>query len=237
MSIDKDVEHLMEICLRGDRREVRSYVDTCLTRHPADELLVGVILPAIARAELIGREDRATASALNVLLQSLRIVVGSLIERLAITAADRGTTLRILLYSGSGNSEELQGEIMSAVLECDGHQVRFAGGGVPADDILSDVGRFNPDVLLLYASSAADAPAIREVIDTVRGIGARPDMQIVIGGGVFDRAPGLAEEIGADLWTDDPALLRRAIVDEHLQRAIPEQRTVGRHRQASAKAA
>ena len=63
MSIDKDVEQLMEICLRGDRREVRSYVDTRLARHPADELLVGVVLPAIARAERIEREDRATASA------------------------------------------------------------------------------------------------------------------------------------------------------------------------------
>ena len=237
MSIDKDVEQLMEICLRGDRREVRNYVDTCLAQHPADELLVGVILPAIARAEQIGREDRATASAFNVLLQSFRIVVGALFERLAIAAKGNGPSLRILVYSGAGNSEELQGEIITAVLERDGHQVRFAGGGVPADDILSDVGRCDPDVLLLFASAAADAPAIREVIDTVREISASPGMQIVIGGGVFDRAPGLAEEIGADLWTDEPSLLRTAIVEEHALRAIPEQRTVGRNRRTSAKAA
>ena len=237
MSIDKDVEQLMEICLRGDRREVRSYVDMCLAGHPADELLVGVILPAIAKAELIAREDRATVSALNVMLQSLRIVVGSLLTRLSAEVGGGEPALNILVYSGSGDSEQLQGEIMTAVLECDGHRVRFAGGGVPADEILSDVGRCDPDVLLLFASAAADAPAIREVIDTIRDIGARPDMQIVIGGGVFDRAPGLAEEIGADLWTDEPAMLRQAIVEEHAQRAIPEQRTVGRNRRTSARAA
>ena len=237
MSIDKDVEQLMEICLRGDRREVRSYVENSLVRHPADEILVNVILPAIARAERIEREDRATASAFNVLLQSLRIVVGSLLERLALSPRGNGPALRILVYSGATHSEELQGEIITAVLERDGHQVRFAGGGVPADDILSDVGRCDPDVLLLFASAASGAPAIREVIDTVREIDSRPGMQIVIGGGVFDRAPGLAEEIGADLWTDEPALLRTAIVEEHAMRASPEQRTVGRNRRTSARAA
>lgn len=237
MSIDKDVERLMEVCLRGDRHEVRTFVDTHLAERPADEILVGVILPAIARADRIGREDRATASALNVLLQSLRIVVGGLFGRLEVSAKCDGPSLRILTYSGAGNAEELQGEIMTAVLECDGHRVRFAGGGVPADEILSDVGRCDPDVLLLFASSATDAPEIREVIDTIREIGARPGMQIVIGGGVFDRAPGLAEEIGADLWTDDPALLRRAIVEERALRATPDQRTVGRHRGSSARAA
>lgn len=29
-------------------------------------------------------------------------------------------------------------------------------------------------------------------------------MQIVVGGGIFNRAPGLAEEIGADLWATSP---------------------------------
>ena len=35
-------------------------------------------------------------------------------------------------------------------------------------------------------------------------------MQIVVGGGIFNRAAGLAEEIGADLWATGPDDLARA---------------------------
>lgn len=230
MRIDTEVEHLIEICLRGERHEIRSHVDACLARHPADEILLDVVLPAIEKAERIDREDRATASAFNVLMISLRLVAGRLVDRLAEDVQANESPLNVAIYSGRRGSEELQAEIMTAILERDGHQVRYAGGGVPVDEILSDVGRLDPDVLLLFASAANDAPIIREVIDTIRGIGARPLMQIVISGGVFSRAPGLAEEIGADLWTDEPRVLRAAIVEEHAQRAIPEQRTVGRTR-------
>ena len=126
--------------------------------------------------------------------------------------------------------EELQAEIFTAVLEHDGHVVRFLGGGVPVDEILEEIGSNRPDVLLLFASSASDAPGIREIIDTIRTIDSRPDLQVVVGGGVFRRAPGLAEEIGADLWADDPVDLRIALVEEAERRSFPEQRTVGRAR-------
>ena len=83
MRIDTEVEHLIEICLRGERHEIRSHVDACLARHPADEILLDVVLPAIEQAERIDREDRATASAFNVLMISLRLVAGRLVDRLA----------------------------------------------------------------------------------------------------------------------------------------------------------
>jgi len=231
MPFDTDVEHLLERCLGGDRGEVRDAVDHLLLDHPADDLLMNVMLPALDRVQQFDREDGASQAAVNLMVRSLRLAVGRTIERLDPTPLD--ATLgprRIALHCGTSLIEELQGEIFAAVLEHDGHVVRFSGGGVPADEILAEVGRTDPDVLLLFASAASDAPGIREVIDTIRSIDSRPDLQIAVGGGVFRRAPGLAEEIGADLWADDPVDLRVAIVDEADRRAFPEQRTVGRTR-------
>jgi hypothetical protein len=59
----------------------------------------------------------------------------------------------------------------------------------------------------------------------------------VVGGGVFNRAEGLAEEIGADLWAKDPTQLLERLAGEPERRATPEQRTVGRHRRSSKSAA
>ncbi|MEM9082333.1 MAG: hypothetical protein AAGB34_01970, partial [Planctomycetota bacterium] len=55
--------------------------------------------------------------------------------------------------------------------------------------------------------------------------------QVVVGGGVFNRAEGLAEEIGADLWGEDPMDVIQAIVDEPECRMSQDQRTVGKGKQ------
>ena len=231
MPFDTDVEHLLERCLRGDRGEVRDFVDTMLVTHTPDRVLMNVMLPALERVQRLDREDAASQAAVNIMIRAMRLASARVIERLDPTPLDAALgPRRISLYCGTSLVEELQGEIFAAVLEHDGHVVRFSGGGVPADEILAEVGRTDPDVLLLFASSASDAPGIREIIDTIRTIDSRPDLQIAVGGGVFRRAPGLAEEIGADLWADDPEDLRVAIVEEADRRAFPEQRTVGRTR-------
>ncbi|MEE2973027.1 MAG: cobalamin-dependent protein, partial [Planctomycetota bacterium] len=209
------------------------FVDRLLDEHPPQRLLSTVVLPALEKIDRLDRQDQASVSALQVMSNAIHLAANRILGRLQGGLSDAERSLRVLLYCGIGDSEALQGEIMASLLEHDGHDVRFAGGGVPADEILEDVGRRDPDLLLLYASSASDGPGIRQVIDTIRDVDSRPDMQIVVAGGVFARAPGLAEEIGADLWTDDPEALRLAIVEEADRRAIPEQRTVGRTRRVS----
>jgi hypothetical protein len=63
----------------------------------------------------------------------------------------------------------------------------------------------------MWASAASDAPAIRALIDTIREIGGHPGLRIACGGGVFNRASGLAEEIGADVSATTPTALVAAL--------------------------
>ena len=78
---------------------------------------------------------------------------------------------------------------------------------------------------------------IRQLIDHVRSINAHPEMQIIVGGGVFNRAPGLAEEIGADLWANDPIDLLDQLENAAEVRADLSERTVGRSRDVGSAAA
>jgi hypothetical protein len=89
----------------------------------------------------------------------------------------------------------------------------------------------------MFSSSPGDAPNIRVLIDTIRGVGACPNMQIVVGGGVFNRAEGLAAEIGADLWARTPMELLDRLQSEPHRRARAEQRTVGRSRKPTSRSA
>ena len=139
---------------------------------------------------------------------------------------------RIMLFCGATEVDDLAAQIVADLAEADGYDMAFGGGGISWDEILQETSECKPDTLLLFSSSAQDAPHIRVLIDTVREVGACPNMQIVVGGGIFNRAEGLAEEIGADLWATTPTELIHKINTEPDRRATPEQRTVGQSRAA-----
>ena len=52
---------------------------------------------------------------------------------------------------------------------------------------------------------------VRAVIDQIREIRATPDMEIAVGGGVFNRAEGLAESIGVSRSARTPLDLVRTL--------------------------
>ena len=126
---------------------------------------------------------------------------------------------------------ELGAQIITDLFESDGWDARFLGGVIQQDDILEFIHTFNPDILLFYGINAKFAPAMRNFIDTVKNINACPDMRIMLSGGVFDRAQGLWEEIGADLYAQNAA---DAVKVASMKEPPIPQRTINRRKQAAA---
>jgi hypothetical protein len=58
-------------------------------------------------------------------------------------------------------------------------------------------------------------------------------MQIVVGGGIFNRAPGLAEEIGADVCAASPNDLLEKLVSERSARNDRFTAVAARHRRVA----
>jgi methanogenic corrinoid protein MtbC1 len=116
------------------------------------------------------------------------------------------------------------------LLEADGYEVRFAGGGIANDEVVAELGELDADVLVVFGAVPTTVPFTRQLIDRLHEIGCCPKLQIVVGGGVFNRAEGLAEEIGADLWASTPDELVEVMADEPERRMTQDQRTVGRKR-------
>ncbi|MCG3179074.1 MAG: hypothetical protein BIFFINMI_01405 [Phycisphaerae bacterium] len=107
---------------------------------------------------------------------------------------------KVILTCGDGEPEELAGQLVADRFEADGWEVYFLGGGVPNDELMQLVGQVRPQTLVVFASRPSELPQVRHLIDTIRSINACPGMNVLVGGGVFNRADGLAEEIGADLF-------------------------------------
>ena len=94
---------------------------------------------------------------------------------------------------------------------------------------------YNPDILLIYGAAPKQAPTIRHLIDTVKDVNAWPNMRILVSGGVFNRAEGLWQEIGADLFAE--TMIEAVQVASSDVPIEPAMRTINRRKKAHQKAA
>lgn len=228
MSQDHKLEQFFETLIAGDRAGARAVVNEArgCSDGPVD-LLMGLFWPAHETLEKLFREDQLDILSYHMATRLLRILVD---QNAAQMTFDGSRSKRVFAACGPSEGEELGSQMAVDLLEANGFTVSFAGGGVPADEILAKVNADQPDVLLMFSSAASDLPEIRRIIDTLGEIGACPNLQIAVGGGVFNRAEGLAEEIGADIWAWTPLEMAEVLIDFPDQRAASDQRTVGRNR-------
>jgi len=226
------VERLFEALITGDRPGSRRVVDDAAGRGATPEQLVSeVFWPTYEIVQRAHREDRLTTLAHHLATRLLRVLVD---QAAANFTAQQTNAKTIFAVCGPTDADELAAQMAIDLLEAQGYAVAFAGGGIARDEILEQVQERRPDVLLLFASAPCDLPNIRALVDTMHEIGACRETQIAVGGGVFNRADGLAEEIGADVWATSPTDLVAALQTKPLQRARADQRTVGRKRRREA---
>jgi methanogenic corrinoid protein MtbC1 len=235
MSQDILVERFFETLISGHRPAAREIVREALESGAAPaRLLTDLFWPAYEMVEKLFRSDQLTRLSHQFATRLLRVLVD---QNAALLRPQQARGRRILAVCGPRDADELGAQMAVDLLEQSGFEVSFGGGTVPNDEILAHVHEQQPDVLLMFASGPSDLPEIRALIDTVREIGACPNLQIAVGGGVFNRAEGLAEEIGADLWATSPFEMVETLITGHAQRAEAEQRTVGRKRRLKREAA
>jgi len=218
-------ERLFDACVRGDRATGRAILERCVgAGYDADGVLREVLWPVYGKVDEQHRADLLSELEFRL---ATRMLIG-FVHVVGVGAASADPVGRtVFVLSGPGEADEIAGQMVSDVLERSGYSVTFAGGGVANDEILERVQRDAPDALVMFASAASDLPRVRSLVDTINEIGALRSTQVVLGGGVFNRASGLAEEVGADLWAEDPFEVVEAMLDEPDRKMDPTQRTVG----------
>jgi methanogenic corrinoid protein MtbC1 len=229
------MERLFEVLINGDRRAARTLLDEMRSaRVSSNTVLSEIFWPTYEMIERLHRNDQLTALSYRLATRLLRVMVDQTSAALA-QAPRNGRS--IFASCGPNDGDELGAQIAVDLLEASGYRMTFSGGGVAADEILAQVQETKPNILLMFCSAPGDLPQIRALIDRIREIGACPHLQIVVGGGVFNRAEGLAEEIGADLWAADPMELAATITEQPAHRAEVNESSAAATRRPRRKAA
>jgi methanogenic corrinoid protein MtbC1 len=218
----------LETLLAGDRLACRKIIDHAMASSllPYD-LLNKLVWPTMELLKQLYRDDRISIASLNLATRLNRMMTDQLCAALPRTdAKDK----KALIFCGDDEPEELGGQICADLFESDGWTVRFAGGGVPGDEVLKLIGEFRPDLLIMFGTLPSGVPAVRKLIDYLREVGSCPNMQVMCCGGIYKRAEGLSEEIGADLYAPDAAEAVDVANTQSSRKATVDQQTVGRTR-------
>src|SRR3954454_6064258 len=214
-----------EQLLVGDRLATRNMIESALHQGiPPRDLLTDLVWPTMEQLQSMYREDRITITQLNLATRLNRSITDQL-TCLLPREANNGKT--VLILCGDDEPEELGGQICADLFESRGYTVRFAGGGVPNDEVLKLIGEVRPHILVLFGTLPSGMPAVRKLIDYLREVNSCPDMQVMCCGGIYKRAEGLAEEIGADLYAPDAASAVEVANEQRERRAIFDKQTVG----------
>jgi methanogenic corrinoid protein MtbC1 len=217
----------LEPLLHGDRKGCRGIVEETLQSGlPANSVYLHLIWPVMAEIERLARADKITPIQEHMATRINRTIVDQLQNKLPRRPA-RGK--KAVICCAREELQELGAQIIADLFESDGWLVRFLGGGLTNDDIFAYVNEYAPDVLLVYGTAAKQAPDVRHLIDRIRGVNAWPNLRIVVSGGVFNRAEGLWEEIGADGYAATAGDALRVVSDD-AQLADPNPKAISRRK-------
>lgn len=218
----------LDLLLAGDRLATRDTVATAIEQgsNPRD-LLIELVWPTMERLQELYRDDRICITQLNLATRLNRSITDQLTGLLDLKPSNNRT---VLILCGDDEPEELGGQICADLFEAEGYTVRFAGGGLPNDEVLKLIGELRPNLLVFFGTLPSGMPEVRKLIDYLREVNSCPEMQVMCCGGIYRRAEGLAEEIGADLYAADGAAAVQVALANPKRKATVDQQTVGRTR-------
>ena len=196
----KDVilERYLDALLRGDRKQCRTTIEEALqSGTPANSVYVEIVWLIMVEIEKLLHQERITATQEHLATRINRTIVDQLQNKLPRKPS---RNKKIVVCCAQSELQELGAQIIADLFESDGWEVKFLGGGLTNDDILAFVNKYGPHTLLIYGTTPKQAPEVRKLIDTIKDVNAWPDMCIMLSGGLFNRADGLWQEMGADLF-------------------------------------
>ena len=217
----------LEPLLRGDRKACRAVIEETLqTGVPANSVYVHVVWPVMEEIDNLLRQDRITPIQEHLATRVNRTIVDQLQNKLPRRP---GKNKKVVVCCAPDELQELGAQMITDLFESDGWDVRFLGGGLTNDDILSFINEYAPAILLIYGTSPRQAPEVRRLIDTIKSVNAWPDMRILVSGGLFNRAEGLWQEMEADLYAATAVEALHVAADDN-RNVQAAQRTINRRK-------
>lgn len=182
--------------LANDSAAALRLVDDELAAGTSAALLqLHLIVPVQREVGRLWQDNQITVAQEHLATAISQLVIARLYSRLP-RAESNGFS--VLVACVEGEQHDMGARIGADFLEMAGFDVRFLGANVLPAKLVEALARQTPSLLGLSASLHFHLPGLREAIAAARTVA--PLLPIVVGGGLLQAAPGLADELGVEAF-------------------------------------
>ena len=145
----------LEPLLQGDRKACRGVIEEALQSGiPANSVYLNIIWPIMVEIEKLLRDDKITPIQEHLATRVNRNIVDQLQNKLPRRPKKNK---KIVVCCAPEELQELGAQMITDLFESNGWDVRFLGGGLTNDDILTFTNEYGPDILLIYGTGPKQA--------------------------------------------------------------------------------
>ena len=195
------LEQFLTAQLAGDRRAaLQLIVDHGLNRGvPVVSLYIDVIQAAQYRIGDLWQENRISVAQEHVATAISQVAIAEL-YRAATCAPPNGK--KAVVACVGGELHDIGTRITADFFEMAGYDVRYLGANVPTDTLVGIIREELPDLLIASVTMTFHTSALRDAVLRCREA-AGDGLRLAVGGHAFTWAPGLVDELGADVYGRD----------------------------------
>jgi 5-methyltetrahydrofolate--homocysteine methyltransferase len=187
----------------GFADEVVAAVNECLRRGmaPYDVMTDGLV----AGMDIVGVDFRdGILFVPEVLMAAKAMKAGMAILQPLLAATDAPKVGTVVIGTVKGDIHDIGKNLVGMMMEGAGFTVHNLGINNDADAFIAAINEHEPDILGMSALLTTTMPYMKVVIDTLKDLGIRKDLVVLVGGAPLNDA--FAEEIEADAYCRDAAV-------------------------------
>lgn len=186
--------------LSGSAEQAQRVVDQGLAAGVIpSKLYLEVLMPA--QIEIGARWHRGEVTipqehiATQITLREMARLRGMLKTRLKVG-------LKAVVSSVEGDQHFIGAQAVADFLVVDGWEVDFLGADIPTDHLVPYAKAREAHLVCVSCSLTSLVPVAKDLIAQLRKLPAPP--KVMVGGAAFVNQPAIAEQVGADAYTNDP---------------------------------
>jgi 5-methyltetrahydrofolate--homocysteine methyltransferase len=190
-----EYKELHDAILRGDSAAARAVADRAVAAG-ADPLALiqEYMMPAMSE---VGRRFECNDYFVPELLLAARAMKSALEPiRPLLSAKNARGAGRVLIGTVAGDLHDIGKNLVIALLEGAGYEVKDLGVNVAPALFVRKIGEVKPDIVAMSALLTTTMPAMKLTIEAIAKAGLRDQVKIIIGGAPISQR--YADEIGAD---------------------------------------
>ena len=205
------LEKIQQLMPLGKMQEVNALVETALQEGISpQEILKGGLLEGM---DIVAKKWAEGTAFIPEVLISARCMNGAMeILEPYLVKKEEKFSGRVVFGTVQGDLHDIGKNLCTLMLKAKSFEVIDIGVDVCAEKFVEAVKTYQPDVLCMSSLLTTSMGYFKVVLDALQEAGVRDCVKVAIGGAPVTQA--YADEIGADLFTEDAVSLAGRLLEE-----------------------